>query len=59
MRLFEALADIFISVFGITQPSEQMRRRAAMFIMGLLALVVVGLSVLGVVLYRVMNGATR
>ncbi len=31
MRLLEALASIFINVFGITQPTPRMRRKAAWF----------------------------
>jgi hypothetical protein len=56
MRLFEALADVFIRVFGITEPSQQMRRQAAWFILGLMAVVLVGLGILGTVLYRLING---
>jgi hypothetical protein len=36
MCLLEALASIFINVFGITQPTPKMRRKAAWFILVLL-----------------------
>jgi hypothetical protein len=40
MRLLYFLADLFINTFGITQPTERGRRRAAFFILGLMVLVV-------------------
>jgi len=36
------VVDLFINTFGITRPSEQMRRTAAFFILGLLAVAVAG-----------------
>jgi hypothetical protein len=39
MKLLEALASIFINVFGITQPTDKKRRQVAWFILGMLTLV--------------------
>jgi hypothetical protein len=39
MRVPEALAGVFISTFGITEPTEKARRQAAWFILTLLTLV--------------------
>jgi hypothetical protein len=47
MRLFEALAGIFINTFGITQPTDKTRRQAAWFILSLLTLVLCGLVAAG------------
>jgi uncharacterized membrane protein len=55
MQLLEALAGAFINTFGITQPTEQARRRASLFILGILLLVVCGLVVAGVVIFRLMH----
>ena len=56
MRLIEALASVFIDTFGITRPDEQTRRRAAWFILGMLTMVLVGLCIGGVLLFRVIRG---
>ncbi len=40
MPVLYFLADLFINVFGITQPTEKKRRQAAFFILGLACLVV-------------------
>ncbi len=40
VRILYFLADTFINTFGITQPTEQARRQAAFFILGLMVLVV-------------------
>ncbi len=50
MRLLEALANVFINTFGITQPTGETRRQAAWFILGLLlaallVVIAVGLAV--------------
>ena len=55
MRLLDALASAFINTFGITQPSEQARRRASWFILGLLVLALVIVTGIAVVLYRTMH----
>ncbi len=43
MHFLEALATAFFRTFGITQPSDQARRRAVFFLFGLLALVLLTL----------------
>jgi hypothetical protein len=55
MRLLEALANAFINTFGITQPTDKMRRRAAWFILGMLSLVFVALCVGATLLFRIMH----
>jgi hypothetical protein len=55
MGLLDALASVFINTFGITQPSESMRRRAAWFIFGMLCLTVVIVVVGGTVLYHLLR----
>jgi len=52
MRLLEALAGVFINTFGITQPTDKTRRRAAWFIFGMLTLVVCGLCAGAVLIAR-------
>jgi hypothetical protein len=54
MRLLEALAAAFINTFGITQPTEQMRRRAAWFIVGMLALVVLLIGAASVLVFHIL-----
>jgi hypothetical protein len=54
MRFLEALAAAFINTFGITQPSEQTRRRAAWFIVGMLALIVIMIAAIGVLLFHIL-----
>ena len=55
MRLLEALASIFINVFGITQPTPEMRRKAAWFILGLLMIALLVVIAVGLVLYQVQS----
>ncbi|HEY5328862.1 MAG TPA: hypothetical protein VIJ79_03175 [Acidobacteriaceae bacterium] len=55
MRLLEALASIFINVFGITQPTPEMRRKAAWFILVLLMLTLLLVAAVGIVLYQVIR----
>ncbi len=55
MRLIDALASAFIDTFGITQPSEQARRHASWFILGLLVIALAVVVAVGVVLYHVMH----
>ena len=55
MRVLEALANIFITTFGITQPSDAMRRKVAWFILCLLILALGFVSVVGGVFYRLLN----
>ena len=47
MKLLEALASAFINTFGITQPTEKTRRRAAWFILALLIVMVVVVVIVG------------
>jgi len=54
MRFLEALASAFFRTFGITQPSPEMKRRAAWFLLGLLVLVLLGVGAMGVFLLRVL-----
>ena len=55
MGLLEAFASAFINTFGITQPTDQTRRRAAWFILGLLLLTIAGLGVAGVLIFHTMG----
>ena len=55
MRLLEALAAAFINTFGITQPTEAARRRAAWFILALLVLTVLLVAAVGYAFYSVMR----
>ena len=45
MILLYFLADAFINTFGITRPSEKTRRQAALFILGLLVLLLIGMAI--------------
>jgi hypothetical protein len=54
MRLLEALASIFINVFGITQPTDKKRRQVAWFLLIMLTLIVVGLIVVASILVHVL-----
>jgi hypothetical protein len=55
MPLLYFLIDMFINTFGITRPSEEAKRRAAFFILGLLTLTVAG----AVLAFFVLHGAMR
>jgi hypothetical protein len=55
MRLLEALASLFINTFGITQPNDQTRRRAAWFIFTLLLLAFCVVAFVGTLVYRWMH----
>jgi hypothetical protein len=54
MQLFEALASAFFRTFGITQPSDQTRRRAAWFLFGLLGLLLVAIGTLTIIVFHAM-----
>ncbi len=54
MRFFEALAIAFFRTFGITQPSDQMRRRAAWFLFALLALILAAIAIASIIVLRLM-----
>jgi len=52
MHFFEALATAFFRTFGITQPTESALRRAAWFLFGLLALILLSIvAVVSIVLH--------
>ena len=55
MRFLYFLADTFINTFGITQPTEKNRRKAAFFILTLLVLMLAGLVVAGAVIHSAMK----
>lgn len=55
MRLLEALASAFINTFGITQPTETTRRRAAWFIFTLLTVMMIVVVLIGLAFYRVLH----
>jgi hypothetical protein len=55
MWLLEALASMFINTFGITQPTDEMRRKAAWFILGLLVLALMVVTVVGLALYHAIH----
>lgn len=54
MQFIEALATAFINTFGITQPTEQTRKRASWFILGMLTLIVVVLCIAVAVVFHMM-----
>jgi hypothetical protein len=54
MRLLEALASIFINVFGITQPTDKKRRQVAWFLLIMLTLIILGLVAVASVLIHVL-----
>ena len=55
VRLLEALAAAFINTFGITQPTDEARRRAAWFILGLLILMTGIVVAVGYSFYAAMH----
>jgi hypothetical protein len=55
MRLLEALASAFINTFGITQPSGQMRRRAAWFIFSLLLIALCMISLAAAMIFHMLR----
>ena len=55
MRLLEALAGIFINTFGITQPTDAMRRNAAWFILGLMIVTLILVTIAGLVIAHVIR----
>jgi hypothetical protein len=52
MRFFEALATAFFRTFGITQPTDQMLRRAVWFLFALFALVFVAIGTATIIIFR-------
>ncbi len=55
MDLLESLALAFFRIFGITEPTGNARRRAAIFLLVTLTAVLVGLGVAGYVILRLMR----
>jgi hypothetical protein len=54
MHFFEALATAFFRTFGITQPSDQARRRAVWFLFGLLTLVLAAIATATIIAFHIM-----
>jgi hypothetical protein len=52
MRFFEALATAFFRTFGITQPTDQMLRRAVWFLFALFALIFVAIGTATVIIFH-------
>ena len=55
MKVLYFLADVFINTFGITRPSEKARTQAAFFILGLIVLLLAGVTAAGLAIYAVMH----
>ena len=55
VRLLEFLASAFINTFGITQPTDATRRRAAWFILGLLIVMLAVVCGVGYAFYAAMH----
>jgi hypothetical protein len=55
MRLLEAFATAFINTFGITQPTEAQRRRAAWFIFLMTLLTIGVVASIGYALYTALH----
>jgi hypothetical protein len=55
MPLLYFLADAFIKTFGITQPTDKTRRQAALFILGLILLLLTTVVVAGFAIHVVMK----
>ena len=55
MPLLYFLADAFINTFGITQPTAKTRKQAALFIGGLLLLLIGTVAVVGFLLHGVLG----
>lgn len=52
MRFLEALATAFFRTFGITQPSDQMLRRASWFLLGMIALIVAAFAAGSIIVFH-------
>ncbi len=53
--MLEAFAAAFINTFGITQPTNATRRRAAWFILALLIVMLMVVFAIGAALYLAMH----
>ena len=54
MRLLEALAGLFFRTFGITEPTEHTRRRAAWFILAMFSVIIVAFFIGGAILFHIL-----
>ena len=54
MRFLEALANAFFRTFGITEPTDQTRRRAAWFLLGMITLLSLGFFTAGAILFHML-----
>lgn len=52
MHLLEALATAFFRTFGITQPSDQMLRRASWFLLGMIVLIALVFAIGAIILFH-------
>jgi hypothetical protein len=55
MGIIDALASAFINTFGITQPTEETRRKASWFILGMMVLVLAVITAGAAVVFRVLR----
>ena len=55
MGVLYFLVDIFIKTFGITQPTEKMRKQAAFFILALIILAMLAAAVTALIIRSVMR----
>lgn len=55
MGLLEAFAAAFINTFGITQPTDKQRRRAAWFILLMMLVTLAVVAVVGYAFYLAMH----
>lgn len=52
MRFLEALATGFFRTFGITQPSDAIRRRAVWFLIALITLMTVAIATGSIIVFH-------
>jgi len=55
MQWLDAFATVFFNIFDITQPLEDARRRATLFLVAMLGLVATTIATSGWVLYHLMH----
>lgn len=55
MRILDAFANAFINTFGITQPTEALRRRASWFILIIMVLTLGIVFAVGYAFYATMH----
>ncbi len=54
MRFLEATAIAFFRTFGITQPSQEMLRRAVWFLVGLTSLILLAFAIGALLVFHVL-----